>query len=204
MQKIDFKQELKQLYRPSAKKISVVDVPPMQLLMIDGQGDPNTAQAYTDAIETLYAVAYTLKFASKKQLARDYTVMPLEGLWWAEDMASFSIENKNAWLWTAMIMQPDWSNAAMVAAAKEAAGRKKDLPALPKLRFETFHEGLAAQILYIGPYADEAPTIARLHAHIAENGYRLAGKHHEIYLSDPRRAAPEKLKTVIRQPMQWA
>ena len=202
MQKIDFKKELKPFYRPSAKKISVVDVPSMQFLMIDGQGDPNTALAYTNAIETLYAISYTLKFMSKKQLARDYVVMPLEGLWWAEDMASFSIENKDAWLWTAMIMQPDWINADMVAAAKEAAAQKKALPALFKLRFQTYHEGLAAQILYIGPYADEAPTIARLHAHIVENGYRLAGKHHEIYLSDPRRMAPEKLKTVIRQPMR--
>jgi hypothetical protein len=202
VQKIDFKKELKPFYRPSAKKISVVDVPSMQFLMIDGQGDPNTALAYTNAIETLYAISYTLKFMSKKQLARDYVVMPLEGLWWAEDMASFSIENKDAWLWTAMIMQPDWINADMVAAAKEAAAQKKALPALFKLRFQTYHEGLAAQILYIGPYADEAPTIARLHAHIVENGYRLAGKHHEIYLSDPRRMAPEKLKTVIRQPMR--
>jgi len=112
------------------------------------------------------------------------------------------VENKDAWLWTAMIMQPDWIDAAMVEAAKEAAGRKKNLPALPKLRFETFHEGRAVQILYIGPYADEAPTIARLHDYIAENGYQPTGKHHEIYLSDPRRTAPEKLKTIIRQPVQ--
>ena len=202
MQKIDFKKEFKQLYRPSAKKISVVDVPPMQFLMIDGQGDPNTSQVYTDAVEALYAVAYTLKFASKKQLARDFTVMPLEGLWWVEDMSDFSTKDKDSWLWTAMIMQPDWIDATMVEAAKEAAAKKKDLPALPGLRFERYHEGLAAQILYIGPYADEGPTIARLHAFIAENGYRLAGKHHEIYLSDPRRTAPEKLKTVIRQPMK--
>jgi len=204
MPKIDFKKELKHLYRPSSRKISVVDVPPMQFLMIYGQGDPNTAPAYAAAIEMLYSVSYALKFASKKQLARDYGVMPLEGLWWAEDMTSFSVDNKDAWLWTTMIMQPDWIDAAMVEAAKEAAGRKKNLPALPKLRLETFHEGLAVQILYIGPYADEAPTIARLHAYIVENGYQTAGKHHEIYLSDPRRTAPEKLKTIIRQPVQQA
>jgi len=204
MQKIDFKKEFKHLYRPSARKISVVDAPPMPFLMIDGQGDPNMAQAYADAIETLYAVAYTLKFMSKKQLARDYAVMPLEGLWWTPDMADFSIGDKDAWLWTAMIMQPHWIDAGMAAAAKEVAGKKKVLPALSKLRFEIFHEGLAAHILYIGPFADEGPTIARLHAYIAENGCRLAGKHHEIYLSDPRRTAPEKLKTVIRQPMRAA
>ncbi len=202
MIKIDLKKELKHLYRPSARKFSVVDVPPMQFLMIDGQGDPNTAQAYADAIEALYAVSYTLKFASKRQLQRDFTVMPLEGLWWTEDMADFSMENKDAWLWTAMIMQPDWIDAAMVEEAKAIAASKKNLPALDKMRFETYAEGLAAQILYIGPYADEGPTIARLHAFIAKHDYRPAGKHHEIYLSDPRRTAPEKLKTVIRQPIQ--
>ncbi len=202
MTKIDLKKELKHLFRPSARKFSVVDVPPMQFLMIDGQGDPNTAQAYADAIEALYAVAYALKFASKRQLQRDFTVMPLEGLWWTEDMADFSMENKDAWLWTAMIMQPDWIDAAMVEEAKTVVASKKNLPALDKMRFETYAEGLSAQILYIGPYADEGPTIARLHAFIAEHGYRPAGKHHEIYLSDPRRTAPEKLKTVIRQPIQ--
>ena len=170
--------------------------------MIDGHGDPNTSQAYKEALETLYAVTYTLKFASKKQLERDYVVMPLEGLWWVKDMLEFNQDDKDAWDWTAMIMQPDWISTEMVESAKEAAAEKKDLPALPKLRFGTFHEGLAVQIMHIGTYADEAPTIARLHAFIAENGYQLAGKHHEIYLSDPRRTAPNKLKIVIRQPMK--
>ena len=202
MQKTDFKKELKHLYRPSVKKIAIVDVQPMQFLMIDGHGDPNTSQAYQEALETLYAVAYTLKFASKKQLQRDYVVMPLEGLWWVEDMAEFSQDDKDAWDWTAMIMQPDWISEEMVESAKEAAAKKKDLPALPKLRFGTFPEGLSVQIMHIGAYADEAPTIARLHAFIAENGYQLAGKHHEIYLSDPRRTAPDKMKIVIRQPMK--
>jgi len=201
MTKIDLKKELKHLYRPSAKKISVVEVPPMQFLMIDGQGDPNTARAYTEAVEALYAVAYKIKFASKKHLQKDFTVMPLEGLWWAEDMSTFDAQNKASWLWTAMIMQPDWIDADMVERAKEVAAQKKELPALPKMRFETLAEGLAVQILYTGPYADEAPTIARLHTFIHENGYQRVGKHHEIYLSDPRRVAPEKLKTVIRQPV---
>jgi hypothetical protein len=202
MTKIDFKKELKHLYRPSAKKMAIVDVQPLQFLMIDGQGDPNTSQAYAEALETLYAVAYTLKFMSKKELERDYVVMPLEGLWWVEDMIEFSVENKDDWLWTAMIMQPDWISEEMVGAAKEAAAKKKDLPALPKLRFGAYHEGLAVQIMHIGSYADEGPTIARLHAFIAENGYQPAGKHHEVYLSDPRRTAPDKLKIVIRQPMK--
>ena len=202
MTKTDLKKEFKHLYRPSAKKMAIVDVQPMQFLMIDGHGDPNTDPSYVEALEALYAVAYPLKFMSKKQLERDYTVMPLEGLWWADDMASFNMEDKSAWDWTMMIMQPDWIGAEMVEEASEAAARKKALPALPKLRLQTYHEGLSAQIMYFGPYSDEGPTIARLHAFIAENGYQLAGKHHEIYLSDPRRTAPQKLKTVLRQPMK--
>jgi len=202
MTKTDLKKEFKHLYRPSAKKMAIVDVQPMQFLMIDGHGDPNTDPSYVEALEALYAVAYPLKFMSKKQLERDYTVMPLEGLWWADDMTTFSMEDKSAWDWTMMIMQPDWIGAEMVEEASEAAARKKALPALPKLRLQTYHEGLSAQIMYFGPYSDEGPTIARLHAFIAENGYQLAGKHHEIYLSDPRRTAPQKLKTVLRQPMK--
>ena len=202
MSKVDFKKELKQLYRPSTKKFEVVDVPEMQFLMIDGHGDPNTAQEYVDAIEALYAVAYALKFTSKQELGKDYVVPPSEGLWWAEDMDAFATGDKSAWDWTMMIMQPEWITPEMVAAAIEQTSKKKDLPALPKLRLETYHEGLSVQIMHIGPYDAEGPTIARMHAFIAENGYELAGKHHEIYLSDPRRTAPEKMKTVVRQPIR--
>ncbi|MGC9397496.1 MAG: GyrI-like domain-containing protein [Anaerolineae bacterium] len=202
MQKTDFKKELKHLYRPSKAKFSVVDVPAMHFLMLDGHGNPNDNPVYEAAVSALYAVAYAVKFASKKQLERDFTVMPLEGLWWVEDMHEFSIEDKEAWDWTMMIMQPEWITGEMVAAAKASAAAKKELPALPQLRFDTYHEELAVQIMYIGPYADEAPTIAGLHAFAEEQGYVLAGKHHEIYLSDPRRTAPEKLKTVIRQPVK--
>ena len=201
MSKVDFKKELKHLYRPSTKKFVVVDVPAMQFLMVDGHGDPNTAQEYRDAIEALYAVAYALKFASKQDLGRDYVVPPPEGLWWAEDMDAFATGDKSAWDWTMMIMQPEWVTPEMVAAAIEQTAKKKDLPALPKLRLETYHEGLAVQITHIGPYDAEWPTITRMHAFIAENGYEPAGKHHEIYVSDPRRTAPEKMKTVVRQPV---
>ncbi len=204
MQKTDFKKELKHLYRPSKAKFSVVDVPAMQFLMLDGHGNPNDNPVYEAAVSALYAVAYAVKFASKQQLERDFTVMPLEGLWWVEDMREFSIEDKAAWDWTMMIMQPEWITAEMIEAAKAKAAAKKDLPALPQLRFDTYHEGLSVQIMYIGPYADEAPTIAGLHTFAEEQGYVLAGKHHEIYLSDPRRTAPEKLKTVIRQPVKKA
>jgi hypothetical protein len=204
MEKVDFKKMLKHLYLPSAKHFAVADVPEMQFLMIDGQGDPNTALAYHQALEALYAVSYGLKFMSKRELARDYTVMALEGLWWTPDMAGFSMEDKGAWHWTMMMMQPDWITGDMAQAAVAEAGGKKDLPALARMRFEPYHEGLSVQIMHIGPYDAEGPTIARMHQFIAENGYQPAGKHHEIYLGDPRRTAPEKLKTVLRQPVRPA
>ena len=203
MPKIDFKKELKHLYQPSAKKFEVVDVPPMNFLMIDGHGDPNTAQEYQDAVEALYAVAYALKFMSKKQKGMDYVVPPLEGLWWVENMEEFSTDDKSAWDWTMMVMQPESVTQEMFEAALEQVEKKKNLPALPKLRLETYHEGLAVQILHIGSYDDEGPTIAKMHQEfMPENGYEPAGKHHEIYLSDPRKVAPEKLKTVLRQPVR--
>ncbi|MCG3210278.1 MAG: hypothetical protein FOGNACKC_03909 [Anaerolineae bacterium] len=200
MNKIDFKKELKNLYNPSAKTATVIDVPPLNFLMIDGHGDPNTAPAYREAVEALFSLSYALKFMVKKELAVDYAVMPLEGLWWADDMSRFSVEDKSGWLWTAMIMQPEYIVADLVETARAQVARKKNLPALPRLRLETFHEGRAAQITHIGPYAAEAPTIAQLHQFIAAQGGQCAGKHHEIYLNDPGRTAPEKLKTVIRQP----
>jgi hypothetical protein len=203
MSKIDFKKELKHLYRPSPKEFVVVDVPPMKFLMIDGHGDPNTAQEYQDAVEALYAVAYKLKFTSKKELGKDYVVPPLEGLWWAEDMETFTRKrDKSAWDWTMMIMQPEWITQEMVEEAVKQV-EKKGLPALSKLRLETYHEGLSVQIMHIGSYDDEAPTLDRMHHEfIPENGYEMVGKHHEIYLSDPRKVAPEKLKTVLRQPIR--
>jgi hypothetical protein len=203
MTKVDFKKQLKHLYQPSPKEFVVVDVPPMQFLMIDGHGDPNTAQEYQDALEALYAVAYTQKFASKKVLEMDYVVPPPEGLWWAEDMDVFTASSdKGTWDWTMMIMQPEWVTQEMFEEAVAQVEKKKNPPALPRLRLEMYDEGLAVQIMHIGPYDAEGPTIARMHAFIAENGYEPAGKHHEIYLSDPRRTAPEKMKTVLRQPMK--
>jgi hypothetical protein len=202
MSKVDYKKALKHLYRPSAKEFEVVDVPPMNFLMIDGHGDPNTAQEYKDAVEALYAVAYALKFMSKKEEGMDYVVPPLEGLWWVENMETFTTDDKDAWDWTMMIMQPEWVSHQMFEEALKRVEKKKNLPALHKLRLDTYREGPSAQILYIGPYADEGPTIARLHNYIEENGYQLRGKHHEIYLGDPRKTAPEKLRTVIRQPIE--
>lgn len=202
MSKIDLKKDLKGLYSASVKEPVLVDVPPANFLMIDGQGDPNHAPEFQQVVEALYGLAYTLKFMLKKRgIGPEYAVMPLEGLWWVEDMRLFSAEDKGAWLWTMMIMQPEWVTKDLFSEAlKEAVGKKKS-PALVRTRFEPFHEGPVAQIMYIGPYSEEGPTIERLHAFIHGNGHERAGKHHEIYLCDPRRTAPEKLKTIIRQPV---
>jgi hypothetical protein len=210
METLDLRKTYKDLYAPSAKAFSLVEVPPLRFIMIDGTGDPNRAQAYQEAVEALYSVAYGLKFAAKKAGAgeagaADWSVMPLEGLWWAEDMSAFtSGTGRDDWEWTMMIAQPDVISAEQVERVAAAARKKKDLPALDRLRLETYTEGPSAQALYLGAYADEGPTIARLHAWIAEQGYTPRGKHHEVYLGDPRRTAPEKLKTVIRQPVEKA
>lgn len=204
MAKLDLKKQYRELYLPSAKECSVVDVPELQFLMIDGHGDPNTSDEYREALEALYAMSYTLKFLSKQKEDIDYVVMALEGLWWTDDMADFSEDDKSAWSWTSMIMQPSHLAADHVEAAVEQVRSKKNPPALDKVRFEPFREGLSVQIMHIGPYAEEAPTIARLHRFAGDNGYQLRDRHHEIYLSDPRRAAPEKLRTVIRQPVEPA
>ncbi len=203
MEKIDFKKRFKKLYNPSAKEVVVADIPEMNLLMLDGIGDPNKAPEFKEAIEALYSVSYTLKFMLKKgKTAVDYVVMPLEGLWWADDISDFKAGKKERWKWTLMIMQPDFVTNDMVKKAIEEVGKKKELAAIAKIRFETLHEGLSAQIMHIGPYSAEAPTIQKIHDYMKENGYTFAGKHHEIYLSDPRQTAPERLKTVIRQPIR--
>ena len=203
MSKIDFKKEMKHLYGPSRKDFQVVDVPTLKFLMIDGHGDPNTAPEYSQAIEALYGVAYKLKFLSKKR-DRDYIVMPLEGLWWAEDMDLFSTaRDKNQWEWTMMIMTPDWITQEDFQQACQEVTKKKDLPAINKIRMEIYQEGLSVQILHIGSFDDEGPTLDRLHNQwMPENGYSFNGKHHEIYLSDFRKVEPDRLRTVLRQPVQ--
>jgi hypothetical protein len=204
MAKIDFTKELKHLYRPSASAFDVVDVPPMIYLMLDGHGDPNTAAEYAQAVEALYATAYRIKFISKDELEKDYVVPPLEGLWWAEDMASFTAaRDKSVWDWTMMIMLPDWISPELYQRALGEVRQKKALPGLQKIRMERYHEGLSAQILHIGSYDDEGPVLARLHQDwLPQQGYVEHGKHHEIYLSDARRVEASKLKTVLRQPIR--
>jgi hypothetical protein len=201
MKRIDFKRDLKHLYQPSAKEVALVDVPAMNFLMIDGAGDPNRERSYQEAVEALFSVSYAIKFKVKKTLAFDYGVPPLEGLWWADDMASFAAGDKAKWKWTMMIMQPDFVNEAMIGETIAEVKEKKGLPALDLLRLESFHEGKSAQILHVGPFSAEGPTIARVHAFISSHG-KLHGKHHEIYLSDIRKADPSKWKTVIRQPLR--
>lgn len=202
MKKIDYKKELKHLYKPSPKKVDIVDVPEMNFLMLDGEGDPNTSQAYQNAIEALFSLSYALKFMIKKSaLAIDYGVMPLEGLWWVDDMSQFSINHKDDWKWTAIMMQPEYVTTELFQEGVEQVKKKKDLSALLNIRFEVFHEGKAAQIMHIGPFSEEGPTIEKVHAFIEESGYKLSGKHHEIYLSDIRRADPAKWKTIVRQPV---
>ncbi|GGY78336.1 hypothetical protein GCM10011613_23710 [Cellvibrio zantedeschiae] len=201
MEKLDFKKHYKNLYQTSSKEVVSVEVPPLNYFMIDGEGDPNTSPAYAAAVEALFTLSYTLKFMVKKgELAIDYGVMPLEGLWWADDMASFSVDNKADWKWTMMIMQPDSITPDLVEKAVAEVARKKKLAALSSVRFETYNEGLCAQLLHIGPFSEEGPSVAKVHDYIESRG-ALSGIHHEIYLSDIRKAAPEKWKTIIRQPM---
>lgn len=201
--KLDIKKELQHLYKPSIKKAELVDIPKMHFLMVDGKGDPNTSSDFQQAVEALYSLAYTLKFMVKKGPSLiDYKVMPLEGLWWSDDMREFSVERKDDWLWTLMIMQPEFVTDNLFAQALLQVQKKKNLPALPGVRLDSYHEGLSAQIMHLGPFSDEGPTVARLHEFIKDEEHELAGKHHEIYLSDPRKASQDKMKTVIRQPVR--
>ncbi|WP_234660974.1 GyrI-like domain-containing protein [Agromyces marinus] len=203
--KYDVKKAHRGLYAPGAGDFVLVDVPPMQYLAVDGHGDPNTAPQYGIAVEALFGTAYAVKFASKRMSGRDFVVAPLEGLWWADDPASFSARRKDEWSWRLLIHQPDWIDQAAVAAAVEATRAKRENPALDRLRLERLHEGQSAQILHVGPYDAEAPTLARLHDEwMPGRGLTFAGPHHEIYLSDARRTAPERLRTVLRQPVRRA
>ncbi len=202
MKKIDLRKELKDLYKPSAKQVTEIEVPSLRYLMIDGYGDPNHSVEYAQAVEALFSVSYVTKFMIKKsELAIDYSVMPLEGLWWADDMSVFTTGDKSQWKWTMMIMQPSFVSDSVLDLAMEQTAVKKQLPAIEKLRLENFEEGRCAQILHIGPFTEEGPTIEKLHEYITERS-ELRGKHHEIYLTDIRKADPKNWKTIIRQPMK--
>ena len=202
MDKVDFKVTLKEYYAARPRTFSQVVVPEFTYLMVDGSGDPNTSPQYSTAIEALYTLSYTLKFMSKGELSRDYTVPPLEGLWWSNDMADFEKGNRTAWLWSAMIMLPEWITPALFREGVAVAAKRKPECDLSRVRSEALNEGLSVQTLFIGPYRDEAPVISELHtSYLPANDLVENGKHHEIYLSDPRRTDPAKLRTIIRQPV---
>ena len=202
MLQLDLKKQYKQLFNPPAKEPVLVEVPALQYLILDGAGDPNNTAEYQPKVETLFSLAYTLKFMLKKAGTVDYGVTYLEGLWWVDDYLEFSLTRRSNWLWTLLILQPEQVTAALLAEAAREVERKKALEPVHRVRLESLEEGLAAQVMHLGPYSAEAPTIKRLHDFITQSGYELTGKHHEIYLSDPRRVAPEKMKTVIRQPVK--
>lgn len=202
MTKIDFKKTLDS-YKAKRGEFEIIDIPPMHYLMVDGHGDPNTSQEFVDALEALYPVAYKLKFASEKLLEKDYVVPPLEGLWWADDMATFTAaRDKSQWDWTMMLMTPEWISKDMFVEAVAKASEKNPPRSIAKVRLETLEEGRCAQTLHLGSYDDEAPVLEKLHSEfIPSHGYKMTGKHHEIYFSDFRKVSPEKLKTILRQPI---
>ena len=199
MEKIDFKKTFKNLYKakPNAE---IIEVPELRFLIIEGKGNPNTSQDYKNAVEVLFGLSYIIKFMIKKSLQIDYAVMPLEGLWWINDMENFSIDKKDEWKWNAMIMQPEFITIELVEKGISEFKKKKNTGAVDKIRFEKFTEGKAVQVLHIGPFFEEGPVISKLHKFIEEKGFKLSGKHHEIYLSDIRKADPKNWKTIIRQP----
>lgn len=205
MELFDWKKEYKELYFPK-QEVGEVTVPKMNFLMIDGHGDPNTSPEFAASVQALYSIAYTIKFALKKTGRADFSVMPMEGLWWAPDMNVFmeQPDDKSSWLWTIMIAQPNFVTEQDFKDAQEAAFKKKGLKEIKQVRFEAYDESEAVQILHIGPYSAEGPNILKLHNYIKDHGWELSGKHHEIYMSDARRVAPEKMKTVVRQPYRKA
>ncbi|NUS72104.1 MAG: hypothetical protein HOQ05_01725 [Corynebacteriales bacterium] len=201
-EKIDFKKQL-DCYQAKRNAFRVIEVPTLQYLMVDGHGDPNTSQEFADAAAALYPIAYKLKFASKKELGRDYVVMPLEGLWWSDNMDTFtSARDKSQWNWTLMIMLPDWIDAQMFDATVEKVAAADKPASLDKVRLQTLDEGTCVQTLHVGSYDDEAAILEQMHHQfIPAQNARMTGKHHEIYLSDFRKTAPEKLRTILRQPI---
>lgn len=201
-EKVDLKRT-RDGYRAERDEFRIVDVPEERYLMIDGRGDPNTSPRYAEALAALYPAAYAVKFASKRGLGRDYVVPPLEGLWWADDMAWFtSARDKSRWNWTMMLLVPEWVSGGMVMDAVAQVREKKAPPRLDEIRLESLREGRCVQTLHVGSFDDEAAVLERMHTDfIPANGLRLSGTHHEVYLSDARRVAPERMRTILRQPV---
>ena len=199
--KLDYQKTFKQLYRPPLEPV-IVDVPPLNYLMLDGHGDPNTSQEYQQAVPILFQFAYALKFAVKKSLGIDYGVLPLEGLWWVEKLDELDMIDRRNWLWTSMIMQPEHVTPELVEELRPQVLKKSGLPAVTRVRYERYTEGCVVQMKHVGHFSTEMPNVERMHAFARSQGYQLRGKHHEIYISDFRRTAPERLQTVLRQPVE--
>jgi hypothetical protein len=201
MEKLDLLKQMKEFYSASMNKVNFLKIPSLNYLMIDGEGDPNTSQEYKDSVQALFSISYGLKFAVKKgKPSIDFKVMPLEGLWWVEDMTLFSVKSKGDWKWTMMILQPDLITSEMVAEMQKMVIKKKGLVLAKSIRFQQYDEGDCVQILHLGPYSTEGEDIEKLHTAISEHGFQRKGKHHEIYLNTPLKTAPDNLKTIIRQP----
>jgi hypothetical protein len=198
--KLDLKKDLGFLYQCRAGKVVEVNVPAAHFLMADGKGDPNTSPHYAKAVEALFTLAYTLKFSIKRSRGVEYAVMPLEGLWWSDDMRTFTPANKADWKWTLLIRQPGFVDDSLCDTIRAELRTKKPTVAADDVRLESFAEGACVQTLHVGPFTEEGPVVEKLHEHIRANGKQLSGRHHEIYLSDIRKAAPAKWRTIVRQP----
>jgi hypothetical protein len=202
--KLDLKHDLRPLYAAGLTP-RFVDVPCLPYLMLDGHGDPNTTAGYAVAVKAIYAVAHALKTAVRRAEAGvDFAVMPLEGLWWSAGKVPLTAAERPSWDWTLMIAQPEFVTEAMLEEVRDCAARKSTPEAVAAVRFGTLCEGPCAQVMHIGSDTDEASAALRLHDFIVGNGRAAVGRHHEIYLSDPNRTAPQRLKTVIRQPVSTA
>ncbi len=201
--KLDYKKEFPDLYKPSLKEPVIIKIPKMMFFMIDGTGDPNTSEDYKEIVQLLYNISYTLKMKviKKETPSKDYVVPPLEGLWYMPKMEEWSMDEKDKWEWTMMIRIPDFIKDSQIKKALKILKETKNPSSFSKLRYEQYDEGTCVQIMYLGPYDEEPPTIKKIHQFAEKNGYNLNGHHHEIYLSDPRRVEPERLKTVLRQPI---
>lgn len=203
MEKVDLKKAISNYFIAKAEQFSLVDLPKFNYMMVDGTGNPNVEASYETALQLLYGVSYTLKFMNKNDSGRDYVVPPLEGLWWSDDMNSFETREKSKWKWTMMIMIPDWISPGLIPNAIHRFSERKPEIDHSKLRIDSLQEGLSVQVLHIGPYDAEGPLLKKLHREfMPNNNLAFNGLHHEIYLGDPRKTAPERLKTILRQPVK--
>ena len=200
--KLDLRKSLRDLYSPPSGDVELVRVPPMNYIMVDGDGEPG-GKSFQQAMAVIYNLAYTIKFRAKKVLKKDFTMMAPEGLWWTKGK-SFETSKPNDWLWTLMVVQPDFVTPKLFSEAALEVRERKNPPGLERAHLEKLEEGLCVQTMHVGPYSAEPETIARMEAYAREHGYRLVGKHHEIYLGDPQRSEPSKLRTIIRHRVERA